>query len=732
MVHRYRNTQAVRAGARRRLVARANVETLPPAPSLAGRLLLAASLTLAILALAAKAFALPGNVTASQKISDTAGSFTGVLDDNDQFGGAVAHVGDLSGDNKQDVVVGAPFDDDGGSARGAVWVLFLQTDGTVISHQKISDTDGGFSGNLDDSDQFGFAVTSVGDLDSDGVTDIAVGAIGDDDGGSGRGAVWILFLNANGTVKGHQKISSSTGGFGGALSNGDEFGSALASPGDLDGDGVRDLIVGAQLDDDGGTDRGAVWILFLNANGTVKDETKISDATAGFSGSLSDSDLFGVSVGKIGDIDGDNIPDFVVGAIGDDDGGTDRGAVYVFRLNPDTTIKAVTKISQTSGGFGGTLDDFDQFGSAAVGIPDLNNDGRDELAVGATGDDDGGGERGAVWVLFLDSTGAVTLRRKISSLLGGFTGPLANGDFFGWSAVAAKDVNGDGVADLLVGAPRGDDGGSNRGSAWVLFLDGVPGAFCGDGELDFGEDCDDGNQANGDCCDSSCNFDPLNTPCPDGDVCNGDETCDGSGVCDAGAALDCNDGEPCTQDLCDPINGCSSSTGPASACLLPLKSLVDIVDKTPDTKDKLKWKWLKGEETLLADFGNPALGTEYTLCVYDTSANVPSLAASLEVPPGVLWAAAGTKGFKYKDTTAVTDGVKQVQLKSGPIGKAKVALTAVGVNIPLPPPFSMTQLREQDPEIIVQLINDLGFCWSTTFPAPALENDADRFKDKTP
>jgi hypothetical protein len=215
-------------------------------------------------------------------------------------------------------------------------------------------------------------------------------------------------------------------------------------------------------------------------------------------------------------------------------------------------------------------------------------------------------------------------------------------------------------------------------------------------------------------------------------VCNGDETCDGAGVCNPGAALDCDDSQPCTQDTCHPVTGCASTTGPATACLLPQKSLVDIVDKAPDTKDKLKWKWQKGEETLLSDFGNPGTGTEYTLCVYDTSGGVPSLKATLEVPPGVLWAPISNKGFKYKDAAAVTDGIKSVQLKSGPLGKAKVSLSAVGANIPMAVPFSMTQQREQDPEVVVQLINDLGFCWSTTFTAPALENDADRFKDKTP
>jgi cysteine-rich repeat protein len=706
---------------------------LPVTVSWRGRLLTLTVLTgVLVLWLAGHAFALPGNVVGQQKISDLAGSFSGTLINNDQFGVSVAHVGDLNGDGKQDIVVGAAFDDDGGTNRGAVWVLFLQTDGTVISHQKISSTAGSFAGALDDGDQFGYSVASVGDLDGDGRTDIAVGAIGDDDGGSNRGAVWILFLNANGTVKGHQKISSTIGGFGGALDNGDNFGSAVASPGDIDGDTVRDLVVGAQLDDDGGTDRGAAWILFLNSNGTVKGHAKISDATAGLAGSLDNSDLFGVSVTGLGDIDADGVPDIAVGAVGDDDGGTDRGAVYVFRLNAAGTIKGTTKISQTSGGFTGTLSDFDQFGSAVVRIPDVNNDGRSELGVGAIGDDDGGTDRGAMWVLFLDSTGTVTLRRKISTSLGGFGGPLANGDFFAWSGVAAKDVNGDGVTDLVVGAPRDDDGGTNRGAVWVLFLDGVPGTFCGDGELDFGEACDDGNKLNGDCCSSTCDYDPPATPCPDNDVCNGNETCNGTGVCDAGAALDCNDGEPCTQDLCHPVTGCSSTSGPAGVCLFAGKSLLDVSDKSPDTKDKLKWRWQKGEQTLFEDFGNPASGTDYTLCVYDTSGNVPSLKASLEIPPGGLWAAKSTKGYTYKDTSAVTDGVKNVQLKSGGTGKAKVSVTATGVNIPMPAPFSMTQFLGQDPEVVVQLINDLGFCWSSTYSAPAATNTVSRFKDKTP
>ncbi|MCH7522255.1 MAG: FG-GAP repeat protein, partial [Chloroflexi bacterium] len=131
------------------------------------------------------------------------------------------------------------------------------------AEQKISDTQGGFNGTLSNSDLFGSGVADVGDLDSDGVTDLAVGAWMDNDGGSNRGAIWILFLNTDGTVKSEQKISDTQGGFGGTLDNGDQFGTSVANIGDLDGDGGTDLVVGAIGDDDGNDVAGAVWILFL-------------------------------------------------------------------------------------------------------------------------------------------------------------------------------------------------------------------------------------------------------------------------------------------------------------------------------------------------------------------------------------------------------------------------------------------------------------------------------------
>ena len=79
----------------------------------------------------------------------------------------------------------------------------------------------------------------------------------------------MLFLNAVGTVKSHQKISDTEGGFTGVLNDDDCFGSLAAGLGDLDGDGAQDLAASAADDDDGGTSRGAVWVLFLNTDGTL-------------------------------------------------------------------------------------------------------------------------------------------------------------------------------------------------------------------------------------------------------------------------------------------------------------------------------------------------------------------------------------------------------------------------------------------------------------------------------
>ena len=192
----------------------------------------------------------------------------------------------------EDLAVGAYDDDTGGSNRGAVHVLFMNTNGTAKSTFKIASGVGG-APTVDDNDAFGASVTSLGDLDGDGTIDLAVGAYRDKTGGVSTGAVHVLFMNANGSVKSSTKIAHNTSG-GPALTQLDFFGSAVAGLDDVNGDGVEDLAVGARRDY-----TGAVYVLLLNANGTVKNYQKIPSVTGGhpFTGTEED---FGDFAGRAG------------------------------------------------------------------------------------------------------------------------------------------------------------------------------------------------------------------------------------------------------------------------------------------------------------------------------------------------------------------------------------------------------------------------------------------------
>ena len=266
------------------------------------------------------------------RIEDGAAGFSGSF--NDAFGAAVSRVGDFDGDGVEDLMVGAPQDDDGGTFTGAVYLLSLRRTGTVKSQVKISALSGNFTGALDAFDGFGSSVTRIGDLDGDGLQDFAVGATGDDDGASAAGAVWILRMAADGTVSTTTKISATAGGFSGTLELGDVFGQALSRLGDVNGDGVLDIAVGAFGDDDGGSNRGALWTLLLNADGTVADAAKLGSTTGGLVGPLDDGDLFGAAVAWLGDLDGDGGDEIAIGSPRDDDGGPDRGAVYLVSRLP--------------------------------------------------------------------------------------------------------------------------------------------------------------------------------------------------------------------------------------------------------------------------------------------------------------------------------------------------------------------------------------------------------------
>jgi len=341
--------------------------------------------------------------------------------------------------------------------------------GSVSTFQKISKTQGNLFAVLETNDQLGRSVTVLGDVDGDGIQDLAAGALSDDDGGEDQGAVYIMFLNRDGTVLGQKKISAWAGNFTGALDPGDQFGRACGGLGDVDGDGVPDLAVGANFDDDGGGDRGAVWILFLNRDGTVKAHQKISSTEGGFTGALNNFDEFGRSFAPLGDFDGDGVPDLAVGAPYDDDGAANSGAIYLLMLNSDGTVKNQAKISQLEGDLPFTIGEKDYFGWSLASV-DMDGDGNLDLISGEVLDDAGGINAGAVWVLFMNPNATVRNAQKISMIDGGFTGMLEAYDQFGTSVAVIGDLNQDTIPDLAVGSVKFDDAAFETGAVFILFM----------------------------------------------------------------------------------------------------------------------------------------------------------------------------------------------------------------------------------------------------------------------
>ena len=159
------------------------------------------------------------------------------------------------------------------------------------------------------------------------------------------------------------------------------------------------------------------------------------------------------------------------------------------------------------------------------------------------------------------------------------------------------------------------------------------------GECDVAEECDGSSAA----CPAD-GFVTDGTSCTDdGMFCTGTESCQ-SGVCTGS-------GDPCGGAYCDEIEGICLSGGCPSgplACRSAAKSIFLVKNKTPDSKDKLIWKWIKGQETNQTEFGDPTTSADYSLCVY--AGTTATLVAQLQVAPdGTLWQPIGTKGYKYKD-----------------------------------------------------------------------------------
>ena len=388
----------------------------------------------------------------------------------DRFGWAAANAGDINGDGFAEIAVGSPHNDTGGENRGELTLLFTKLNGTLRQIAQINSSTAG-GPQLANWDAFGSAAAGIGDLDGDGVPDVAAGARDDDAGGTDRGAVHVLLMNRDGTVKRASEINSSTAN-GPSLSDGDEFGSSLAGVGDLDGDGVPDVAAGAPEDNDGHNNRGAVHVLFMNRDGTVKRTAEINNSTAN-GPSLIDNDNFGSSLAGVGDLDGDGVPDMAAGAPEYGvTGNENKGTLYVLFMNRDGTVKRTAEIDSSTAN-GPSLSNGDFFGQSAAALGDMDGDGVTDVAAGAPGDDAGGPNRGAVHVLFMNRDGTVKRTAEINSAAPNGPG-ISDADSFGSSVAGMGDLDGDGVPDIAAGAENHDagsaDAGNNSGAVHVLLM----------------------------------------------------------------------------------------------------------------------------------------------------------------------------------------------------------------------------------------------------------------------
>lgn len=342
----------------------------------------------------------------------------------DFFGLSVSGAGDIDNDGYDDVIVGAYNDDDNGVDAGAAYIYRGGDPMDAIPDYKLL---GEYP-----HDDFGFSVSGAGDVDGDGYDDVIVGAVWSDQYGGDKSGKAYVFRGGEplNTTPFVEMIAEKVN---------DQFGYSVGRAGDVNNDGYDDVIVGAFANS---TNTGKAYIYFGDPLMDDASDVTMSGEKIG--------DDFGGSVDSAGDVNGDGYDDVIVGAVGY---ANTTGKAYIFQGGKP--MNGVADLSMT----GKKVND--AFGVSVAGAGDMNKDGFGDVIVGAWWADGAEGiDRGEATIYFgaqeMDTVADVTV-----------IGTQA-GEYVGRSVAGAGDVNRDGYADVLVGAPGNDETATDAGKAYVL------------------------------------------------------------------------------------------------------------------------------------------------------------------------------------------------------------------------------------------------------------------------
>ena len=355
---------------------------------------------------------------------------TGVSEQS--FAAAICELEDMNADGRAEFLVGAPGDNQNGLQAGAVF-YYRSRPNNAHGQQQIWRGVGG--------EKFGFAVARIGDVNSDGIPDFAVGAPLSDTGGADSGRVCLFWGGSTISSTPNLVIAGATGG--------DQFGFSISAAGDFNGDGEDDFIVGAPYRNQPGLDSGAAYVIFGDNGGPSTD---LADALV-LGGEIA-GNHFGWSVSDAGNFLGTANDCVAVGAPDN----LAAGAVYVyegasFPSSPNAVFdkKIVNGAAAAPGS---------KYGFSVENAGRWDNDGYDDLAIGAPFCNESAIDAGRVEIVFGDTSPSSSGDRYVN-------GETAT-DNLGYALAGVGDVIGTGSDDLLIGSPGYDGDASNGGRAYLF------------------------------------------------------------------------------------------------------------------------------------------------------------------------------------------------------------------------------------------------------------------------